>query len=612
MISLILSPFRVSKGVRIFISNETQQKVLGAFSDLNNHDNGMFATGHIPGDLLAVEIQVPPYVSDPGEFTISGIGCDFKPGSNLKQTTDEWYGASGSCNADISCFPLPEYQRVKDAVVRIVYLGDERCTGTLVNNTLNDGRNYVLTAGHCIETEAVANSAVFYFGYESPYCDGPDGSSERSVSGATLRARGGDLDFALLELIEPPPFTYHPYYAGWDRSVVPPASGYSIHHPLGDVKKISLDEDPITVSTFTGLFNPQTHWKISRWATGTTEAGSSGAGLFDSQNRLRGTLTGGEASCSYSVNDYFQMFSHSWQDYPDSDQQLAWWLDPLHSATTFTGGYDPYAAFRESGDTLSNIQGNEAVGMVSAGLDWGSWSGHNSGHYTQFAEHFTATGKIQGVLLDVAQNHVASASSVMVVKIWSAKGRPEETLIEKEVPLTDLLAGHTSFIAFDSAVTVADSFFAGYTLFYGSPPDTFALSMASERTISGISTAWLFDGTWRTLAAASNGDVISSYAISPLIYDSLPPVIPPPVFPEPVRIYPNPAQSVCRIEFNALNPGEVHISVFDLQGDLVETYSYGAYQRIFTIDTSGYRSGVYVVRISQGSKLYREKLVIIR
>ena len=191
LLSLILSPFHVTRGVRIFLYDRTQQNILGAFSDLNNRGNGLLATGEVPGDLLTIEVQVPAYVSDPGSITVNGIGCDFSTKAVLKQTSDEWFGASGSCNTDIACASQPAYKIVKNAVVRIVYLGNERCTGTLINNALTDGRNYVLTAGHCIQSELVANTAVFYFDYESPFCSGPDGPSSMSVSGATLRSSAG-------------------------------------------------------------------------------------------------------------------------------------------------------------------------------------------------------------------------------------------------------------------------------------------------------------------------------------------------------------------------------------------------------------------------------------
>ncbi len=84
-------------------------------------------------------------------------------------------------------------------------------------------------------------------------------------------------------------------------------------------------------------------------------------------------------------------------------------------------GFDPNADFWESGDTLSNIGEEEELALEKMALTWGSWSGHNSAHTTQFAEHFVHTGKerVLGIMLHVADNYVASASSHMVLKIWS-------------------------------------------------------------------------------------------------------------------------------------------------------------------------------------------------
>ncbi len=225
-----------------------QQNILGAFTDLNNKPIQVLATGSIPGDMLIFELQVPSYIKKDIRLTIAGIGCDFAEKAGQKQLKDGWFGLSGDCNVDINCNTDKSVQLVKNAVVRIVFLGDERCTGTLLNNTRLDGRNYVLTASHCINTENEANTALFYFTYESPYCSGPDGSNSHSVSGATIRAGSDKMDFTLLELLDPVPVNFHPYYAGWDNTSSAPSSAYTIHHPQGDVKKISIETEPLTIS----------------------------------------------------------------------------------------------------------------------------------------------------------------------------------------------------------------------------------------------------------------------------------------------------------------------------------------------------------------------------
>jgi hypothetical protein len=55
---------------------------------------------------------------------------------------------------------------------------------------------------------------------------------------------------------------------GWNHSGNGPTSTVTIHHPEGDVQKISFDNNPPTKSG--------TQWHIRTWDDGVTEPGSSG------------------------------------------------------------------------------------------------------------------------------------------------------------------------------------------------------------------------------------------------------------------------------------------------------------------------------------------------
>jgi hypothetical protein len=614
LLNLICKPYRLEAGVRMFLYDPSQQHILGAFTDLNNKSNSILATSYIPGETLIVEIQVPHYLSSPGSFTIANIGCDFSMDRIPKSYKDGWYGISGSCNEDINCPGNELYQEIKNAVVRIVYSGQERCTGTLINNANQDGKAYVLTAGHCIQSESIANSALFYFDYESPYCKGPDGNSSKSVSGATLRSRGSQLDFSLLELLEPVPFLYHPYFAGWDITTNVPSNSYSIHHPLGDVKKISKENDPVTVASFGTEFRQNTHWLVREWDTGTTEAGSSGGGLFDSDNRIRGNLTGGQALCGNSVNDYFQMISHSWKDSNLPESQLEYWLDPQQKGIKQVSGYDPYREFWESGDTLTNFQPTETYMEYPWGT-WGHLSGHNSSHPTQFAEHFTSNQKDKGmgIILDVAGNYVASAASRCVIKIWQGDLLPESVTYKKEIKLADLVPGTGNFIEFDSIVHLGSSFYAGYELFYDQPADTFFTHMAANReSTDQRNTAFVFDSQWYTLNAFTGGQVYSSFSIFPVVFDSIPTERKDLDFTGNVIAYPNPASSILYVEFMELISSEVSIKISNMQGQIVSETNYGTYQKKIQLNTSNLSSGIYILTVRQGPEISNLKVFIFK
>jgi lysyl endopeptidase len=612
LLSLMIKPFQIKSGVRIYLYDPLQQNILGAFSDLNNKGNQLLATGQVAGENLFVEIQVPPYADNLGNFTIAAIGCDFGRESGWLYK-DGWFGLSGDCNVDINCLDDPAYQLVKNSVVRIVYMGGERCTGTLLNNTRRDGRNYLLTAEHCIHTEEDANAAVFYFSYESPYCGGPDGISTRSVSGATLRATGENLDFSLLELLEPVPLYYHPYYAGWDNSANPPSFSYSIHHPQGDVKKISIEDDPVTIASFGESYNNNNHWLVSHWETGTTEAGSSGSGLFDKDNRIRGSLTGGLANCINSVNDYFQMLSHDWQDLSLPENQLAYWLDPLDDNIIQLDGYDPYTGFWASGDTLSNFLAGEEMKRENEGLTWGSWSGHNSASISQFAEHFSTQqkDKVLGLILQVDRNEVISPLSHLLVKIWQDQEMPGNIIYQQEILLNDLSSGMANFVEFDSIVSVTDSFFAGYEIFYNNPSDTFSTFLADRKT-DPLNTAFVYDIQWQSLDQFTGGFLHSSFGIMPLVFDSVPQSGPGNDLSDDLILYPNPADNFCWLQFREMLAATVQLCVYNMQGECVNELKFGPYQRNIKLVTANLSNGVYLVRVKRDHRLNTVKMVIVR
>ncbi len=88
-------------------------------------------------------------------------------------------------------------------------------------------------------------------------------------------------------------------------------------------------------------FDINTHWHIENWDLGTTEGGSSGSPLFDMNHRVVGDLTGGDAKCSSSVDDYFAKLSSSWDTYPAKENQLKYWLDPENTGVLLIDGYNP-------------------------------------------------------------------------------------------------------------------------------------------------------------------------------------------------------------------------------------------------------------------------------
>jgi len=328
-----------------------------------------------------------------------------------------------------------------------------------------------------------------------------------------------------------------------------------------------------------------------------------------------GTLTGGQANCFSSVNDYFQMISHSWDDYANAERQLAWWLDPVKKQLSVLDGFDPYRDFWATGDTLTNIRSEETLAVETGDLAWGSYSGHNSDHLKAFAEEFRepVSKKILGLILQVADNAVASLSADLVLKIWEGDDIPGRLIYRKTLPLADLAEEVPNFVEFDSIVAAGKDFFAGYEVQYNSPQDTFSTYMAANRPTGAVNTAFVNDGTlWYPLDAYTGESLHTSFAIMPVVFDSIPETDHTPDFTSDIIAYPNPANTQIWLEFHDLSASPAEVSVFNTQGQLMLERQFGTYQRLILLDQLYFNPGIYIIRVRQGETIHNLKITIMK
>ncbi len=260
-LSFTFNKYYLPPNSKIFVYNIDKSQLLGAFTDKNNKKSQILSISPVKGDAIIIEYNEPAKVAFKPLLNIIQVAHDYKGIFNYLRTKDGQYGLSGDCNVDINCNEGSEWQKEKHSVCRIIIDNSELCTGALINNTKNDSKPYLLTANHCIGSENRAETSIFYFNYENISCNdtidpNPSPSSIQSVSGSYLKATKNDsvgkLDFSLIELSTPPPIAYKPYYSGWDRSASPAMRTVCIHHPQGDVKKISKDNEAPVSNTYTG------------------------------------------------------------------------------------------------------------------------------------------------------------------------------------------------------------------------------------------------------------------------------------------------------------------------------------------------------------------------
>jgi len=345
------STFDIPEEAMVYVYSPGYEELLGAFTMQDFRRAGTIGVSPIAGDRVIIEYNQPAGILAQPNIEISKVGHDFTNTFGKKSLM------SGSCNVNINCVQGADWQVEKNAVVHLVILDQYVCTGSLINNTSYDAAPYVLTANHCISTYNAATNTEFVFNYEYADCEGTQPLTKKYIYGSDLIATGkdGKIDFSLVKMKETPPEDFSPFYAGWNRSILAANSAVAIHHPSGDYKKISVEEDPVISGDYGYGFLTNSHWHIQTWEVGTTEGGSSGGPLFDQNHLIVGDLTGGEAYCGNSVNDYYSKFSVAWDHDSDPFYQLKTWLDPLSTGTESLQGYSPFAANLRNDISVSEV-----------------------------------------------------------------------------------------------------------------------------------------------------------------------------------------------------------------------------------------------------------------
>lgn len=340
----------------LYIYNKDRSMVLGAYTSENNPESGIFSTELLAGDQLTLELIVSKRSKEIASFSINEIGHIYQY-SNFVNSNLKDLGDSGPCEVNINCLEGTNWQRQKRGVARIVVKRGNSisaCTGTLLNNVNRDFTPYFYTAEHCGQGASATDYSnwVFYFNYEAQGCDNPNSEpNSNTLTGSELLSKisyteGSDFKLLLLQNEVPP--IYNPYFNGWSILDEPSLSGVSIHHPGGDIKKISTYTDPLLSTNYEGTEEDLngSFWRVF-WAEttnghGITEGGSSGAPLFNAQGLVVGALTGGGASCSnLTAPDYFGKLAHSWDKFAtDNSNQIKAYLDPDNTGITSINGLD--------------------------------------------------------------------------------------------------------------------------------------------------------------------------------------------------------------------------------------------------------------------------------
>jgi PKD repeat protein len=602
--------FKLQKNSKLFVYNSDYSVILGPFTSEDNPQGWEYSIGVLFGGDIIIEYILPSdAIKQKNTYKNDSADSDFKIESYSYIYRGEYlffdvvekyvgYGTSENCQVNVNCTEGNNWRVQQKGIARIYVRegwSSGYCTGSLINNTANDQTPYFLTAAHCGEDASTNDFRQwrFDFNYESTGCSSSVEPSKTSFTGCEKKSMAklnGGSDFLLLKLSATTQQIKNAnlVYNGWRNTDIGSSSGVSIHHPSGDIKKISTYNRALTSETYYGGNNGATnaHWEVYWTSTenghGVTEGGSSGSPIFDANGYIIGTLSGGSSYCAYTnESDLYGKFSYHWASNGTANSlQLKPWLDPENTGATICEILDPnnIVDFTTSSTQICNNSYVQFTDLSTGNPTSWSWSfGDGSTSNEQNPSHkYTKTGEFS-VTLTISKDSYSSTKEMLI----TVKENPEMAYSVEEASGKQVADGSIELI-----VSKGEQPYS-----YNWAHNTNLNSPIADELLPGIYNVTVSDKNNCNDSKEIKVDYFSGIIANNYI----------------CSIYPNPVENILTINFEN-NDIPNKIELIDLLGKVI--YQSNNVFSTNKLDLSGYNSGIYFLNLEYAGYRKTQKIVL--
>lgn len=562
------------------------------------------------GDELLLTLIEPKYTQS-SELFLDRVMYNYRATGNPNfQKINE----SDPCEVNVNCSPIGDlWQDEKKGIARILVVEGNSggwCSGSLINNTSQDCKPYFLTALHCGVSATAANMTQwkFYFKYEAPSCINPTTAGtldDYFINGCLRIADSGDnggdsgSDFLLVKLgsltneatiiTNLKSTNFSAYWNGWNANTVATTGGVGVHHPAGDIKKISTFSGTSVSAAWNGN-GLSSHWRQS-WSSnsnghGVTEGGSSGSPLFNnSQGYIIGTLTGGGSTCNNTSSpDYYGKMSYHWTSNGTANNlRLKPWLDPTNSGVlTLAGSANPCSS--STGPcSATSATCDEYINTVQLNTI-NNTSSCSVGGYANYIS--TSTNLIKGnqYSITVTPDLLSQTGSVYTndeIAVWIDYNNDSDFLdAGEQVGYVLVATGWSNVFTFTVPTSAVSS----------SVRMRVRISFSTDGAIVPCGQSTYGEVEDYTVNITTSGVGLSENALSA------------------ITIYPNPSSDILNIDLSSANEEVKSISIFDITGKLIQTVDVVENANI-SLNIYSLASGLYYIKISSATNTVVRQVV---
>jgi hypothetical protein len=210
----------------------------------------------------------------------------------------------------------------------------------------------------------------------------------------------------------------------------------------------------------------------------------------------------------------------------------------------------------------------------------------------------------------------SSSAKKIVMKVWNNNGTggtPGGVLAQRDIPINTISTTQVNYFPLTSPISISTPYYIGFELTYA-PGDTVALFCSQDRGAGGANSAFEQFSTNQWFAFNSTNSWGLRVALGIEAEVCLASDIDNPPLTGNLVMFPNPTQNELTINLELfVKPEPVDVRIFNLQGQLMKNYHFGASQlHNQQIEIGELSNGVYFVEVQSATFRQLNKVILTK